>query len=34
VPIPPYLLPVTAPLSMNDNLAVHEPGIALLHFSF
>jgi len=33
-PIPRYLLPVTAPLSMNDDLAVHEPGIALFHFSF
>jgi hypothetical protein len=33
-PIPPNLLPVTEPRSMNDNLAVHEPGIALLRFSF
>jgi hypothetical protein len=33
-PIPPYLLPVKAPLSKNDNLLVHEPGITLLHFSF
>lgn len=34
VPITRYLLPITAPLSMNDNLAVHEPGLALLRFSF
>lgn len=33
-PIPPYWLPVSAPLSMNDNLAVHEPGIVLFHFGF
>lgn len=33
-PIPPYLLPITAPRSMNDNLVVHEPGIALLQFNF
>jgi hypothetical protein len=32
--VAPDLLPVTEPRSMNDNLAVHEPGIALLRFSF
>ena len=33
-PIPRYLLPVTAPFSLNDNLAVHEPGFALFRFGF
>jgi hypothetical protein len=33
-PIPSYLLPISAPLSLNDNLAVHKPGIAFFSFSF
>ena len=32
-PIPPYLLPVTAPHPFNSDLAVHEPDFAVLRLS-